>query len=61
MGVTEIRTAMKVDLQRPASEQSGLHVSLFRVILEISADGHSRIDGIPIVGYVISYFLTLDI
>ena len=26
MGLTEIRTAMKVDLKKPASEQPGLHV-----------------------------------
>ena len=28
MGLTEIRTAMKVDLKKPAAEQPGLHVSL---------------------------------
>lgn len=28
MGLTEIRTAMQVDLKKPAAEQSGLHVCL---------------------------------
>ena len=28
MGLHEIRTAMKVDLKKPAAEQPGLHVSL---------------------------------
>lgn len=50
MGLTEIRTAMKVDLKKPAAEQPGLHVShlasrtqqAMRLIL-------FRIDGIPMV------------
>ena len=28
MGLNEIRTAMKVDLKKPAAEQPGLHVSI---------------------------------
>lgn len=40
MGVNEIRTALKVDLKKPAAEQPGLHVyhgtaSIYRA----SADG----------------------
>jgi hypothetical protein len=49
MGRTEIRTALKVDFDKPAAEQPGLHVRILQ-LLGTQADG-LRIDGIQIVGF----------
>lgn len=49
MGLTEIRTACKVDLKKPADQQANLHVRpCLLVVVEISLNFH-RIDGTQMV------------
>jgi formamidase len=59
MGRTEIRTALKVDFDKPAAGQPGLHVRILQ-LLGTQADG-LRIDGIQTVGFHFCNFFLISL
>jgi hypothetical protein len=53
MGLKGIRTALKVDLNKPAREQPGLHVRLYLPFVVAHCSFLDRIDGIRKACHVI--------
>lgn len=51
MGIKSIRTALKVDLEKHASQQPGLHVWTFSFNFHVQANMCRRTDGIQTVSY----------
>ena len=57
MGMTEIRTALKVDFKKPASEQPGLHVRVTMYPIAHVTNLVHRTDGILTVSIALNTYL----